>query len=142
MVSSPVCLGIKHTSGAYNQIFTTVRQLRLCCCGAFSLMRGQVCRLQLLLVLASAVILGSESHGNRDHILLSQIRPRFHMGWTAFSSKSKSKLLYDWHFTAHQLALALSSLRPTTRDFFPQLNPCGISPYVTSSVMRILVCLL
>jgi hypothetical protein len=38
-----------------------------------------VCRLQLLLVLASAVILGSESRGSesrgtRDHILLSQIR--------------------------------------------------------------------
>jgi hypothetical protein len=31
-------------------------------------------RLQLLLPLASAVILGSESRGTRDHILLSQIR--------------------------------------------------------------------
>jgi hypothetical protein len=31
-------------------------------------------RLQLLLTLASAVIFGSESHGTRDHILLSQIR--------------------------------------------------------------------
>jgi hypothetical protein len=37
-------------------------------------MRGWVCRLQLLLVLASAVILGSESRGTDDHILLSQIR--------------------------------------------------------------------
>jgi hypothetical protein len=36
--------------------------------------RELVCRLQLLLVLASAVILGSESRGTRDHILLSQIR--------------------------------------------------------------------
>jgi hypothetical protein len=36
--------------------------------------RGRVCRLQLLLVLASAVILGSESRGNHDHILLPQIR--------------------------------------------------------------------
>jgi hypothetical protein len=33
-----------------------------------------VCRLQLLLVLASAVISGFESRGTRDHILLSQIR--------------------------------------------------------------------
>jgi hypothetical protein len=39
-----------------------------------SLMRGRVCRLQLLLVLASAVIRGSESHGTHYHILLSQIR--------------------------------------------------------------------
>jgi hypothetical protein len=38
------------------------------------LTRGWVCRLQLLLVLASAVILRSESRGPHDHILLSQIR--------------------------------------------------------------------
>jgi hypothetical protein len=37
-------------------------------------MREQVCHLQLLLVLASAVILGSESLGIRENILLSQIR--------------------------------------------------------------------
>jgi hypothetical protein len=70
----PVCLGIKHESGAYDHIFISVRQLRGCWCGALSLMRGRVCRLQLLLVLASAVILGSESRGTRGHILLSQIR--------------------------------------------------------------------
>jgi hypothetical protein len=39
-----------------------------------SLTRGWVCRLPSLLVLASAFILGSESHGTYDHILLSQIR--------------------------------------------------------------------
>jgi hypothetical protein len=39
-----------------------------------SLTRERVCRLQLPLILASAVILGSESGGTRDHILLSQIR--------------------------------------------------------------------
>jgi hypothetical protein len=39
-----------------------------------SLKRGWICRLQLLLVLASTVILGSESPGTHDHILLSQIR--------------------------------------------------------------------
>jgi hypothetical protein len=41
--------------------------------GALSLTREWVCRLQLLLVLTSAVILGSEPHGTCDHILLSQI---------------------------------------------------------------------
>jgi hypothetical protein len=76
-VSWPVCLGIKHLFGAYDQIFITVRQLRVCWCGALSLTREQVCHLQLLLVLASAFILGSESGGIRDHILLSQIR-NFH----------------------------------------------------------------
>jgi hypothetical protein len=39
-----------------------------------SLTRGWVCRLQLLVVLGSAVILRSESRGTHDHILLSQIR--------------------------------------------------------------------
>jgi hypothetical protein len=72
-VNRPVCLGIKHTSGAYDQIFITVRQLRVCSCGVLSLTRGRVCRLQLLLALARVVSLGSEC-GTRDHMLLSQIR--------------------------------------------------------------------
>jgi hypothetical protein len=72
-VSRPVCLGIKHTSGAYDQIFITVRHLRVSSCGALSLTRGRVCFLYMLLVLASAVFLGSVSLGTRDHILLSQI---------------------------------------------------------------------
>jgi hypothetical protein len=39
-----------------------------------SLTRVWVCFLQLLLVLAIVVILGSESRGTRDHILLSQFQ--------------------------------------------------------------------
>jgi hypothetical protein len=69
----PVCFGINHSSGAYDQIFITVRQLQVCWRGALSLTRGRVCRIQLLLVLASVVIVGSESRVTRDHILLSQI---------------------------------------------------------------------
>jgi hypothetical protein len=37
-------------------------------------MRGWICRLQLLLVLANAVILRSQSRGTNVRILLSQIR--------------------------------------------------------------------
>jgi hypothetical protein len=43
-------------------------------CVTSSLTREWVSRLQLLLVLASAVILGSESRGTYDHVLLFQIR--------------------------------------------------------------------
>jgi hypothetical protein len=69
-----VCLGIKHPSGAYDQIFITVRQFQVCQHGMLSVMTGQVCCLQLLLALASQVILRSKTHGMCDHILLSQIR--------------------------------------------------------------------
>jgi hypothetical protein len=55
------------------QIFIIVRQLRVYRCGASSLTGGRVC-LQPLLALASASIIGSESRGTHDLILLSQIR--------------------------------------------------------------------
>jgi hypothetical protein len=73
-VSQPVCAVVKHPSEAYDQTVITIRQLRVFWCGALSLTRERVCRSQLLLVLDSAVILGSESRRTRDHILLSQIR--------------------------------------------------------------------
>jgi hypothetical protein len=45
------------------------RQLRVCSCGAPSLTRGRVCTFQLLLGIASAVFLGSESRGTHEHYL-------------------------------------------------------------------------
>jgi hypothetical protein len=60
-------------SGAHDQIFVTVWQLRTCSCGVPSLTRGHVCHLYMLLTLSSTVFLGSETLRTRDHILLSQI---------------------------------------------------------------------
>jgi hypothetical protein len=52
------------------------------------------------------------------------------------NSESESESLYDWRFTANQSVLALSPLRLTARFFFFQLNTCGHSPYITSSLTR------
>jgi hypothetical protein len=54
--------------------------------------------------------------------------------------QSDSELLYDWRFTANHFVLATSPLRPTTRIFIFQMNACGYSPYVTSSLTRGWVC--
>jgi hypothetical protein len=76
-VMQPFCLDVKHPSGAEDQIFVTGRQLHVCWCGAPSPTRGWVCHLQLLLALASMIILGSESRGTLHHILLSQTPPTY-----------------------------------------------------------------
>jgi hypothetical protein len=71
-VSRPVYLGVKPPSGAPRPDFCYCQTVAgLLMWG--TLTRGRVCRLQLLFVLASAVILWSESRGTRDHILLSRI---------------------------------------------------------------------
>jgi hypothetical protein len=63
----------KAPSVAQDQIFVIVRQLRVCWCGVPSLTSGRVCHLQLLLALASAVILRSPSHRFHNHIIPSQM---------------------------------------------------------------------
>jgi hypothetical protein len=60
--------------------------------------------------------------------------------YSQFFAPSESQLLYDWRFTAKQFVLVPSPLRPTTSAFF-QVNICGYSPYVTSSLTRGCVCL-
>jgi hypothetical protein len=65
-VSRPVCLGL--TTG-----FLLLSECSGLLTWGASLMRGRICRIQLL-VLASAVILGSEFRRTHDYVFLSQIR--------------------------------------------------------------------
>jgi hypothetical protein len=67
---SPV-LCVQHPSGAHDQIFITVRQLLVCWHEAPPLVKGWICSLQLLLSLASAAMLGSESHMTHDHVCIA-----------------------------------------------------------------------
>jgi hypothetical protein len=55
--------------------------------------------------------------------------------------KWRSKLLYDWRFTAKQFVLASSPSRLTNRGLF-STEPFGQSPYVNSFLTRRWVCLL
>jgi hypothetical protein len=75
-VSRPVRLGVRHPSGTRDKCFIPLeiffRQLRVCYFVTPSLTRGWVSNLLLLLVLASAVFLGSEFRETEDHIWLSQ----------------------------------------------------------------------
>jgi hypothetical protein len=72
-IRRPVCLCVTLLSAAHDQIFITVRHLRVCEFGAPSLARKRTYSLQLLLGLASAVILEFESRRTQYHILLSQV---------------------------------------------------------------------
>jgi hypothetical protein len=90
-------------SAVHDQIFITLWQLRSCFCGAPSLTRGRVCLSYMMLVVASVVLLGSESLGTRYCLLLSQI--------------------WDFHF---RRLLRLAGSR--WRDSNPEKLVCVISP--------------
>jgi hypothetical protein len=75
-VSRPVCPGVRPPLGSVNN-FSFSLKFSLDSCGVYyfvspSLTRGRVCHLILLLALASVILLGSESRGTQDDILLSQ----------------------------------------------------------------------
>jgi hypothetical protein len=119
---------------------TGLRQLRFCWCGAPSLTRGLVCRLQLLLALASVVILGFESRGTHGHILLSQIRdtPNLEVqvtylyppgtGWPSYTPRhwvlfpsppTTRRATVEVFEPASTRGIALSSARTTVLTPFP-----------------------
>jgi hypothetical protein len=67
------------STGAQDQIFVNVRQLRVCSCGASSLRRGQVCHLQLLLALAIAVISTTAKISSAHHLYLQFYMSAFYI---------------------------------------------------------------
>jgi hypothetical protein len=73
-ISRPVCLGVKPHLGPKTKFLLLSDSYGFVDVGIPSVTRGGVSRLQFVLVLASAVILWSESHRIHDYILLSQIR--------------------------------------------------------------------
>jgi hypothetical protein len=131
-VSPSVRLGIKHPSGAYDQIFFTVRQLRFCWCGALS---GERTGLSFRIVAGPR----QRSHSrvlvpwnSRPYFSASDSRlpftslPRTRSATVEVSTPpphgillwmSESELLYDWRFRANQFVLAPSPLRLTARMF-------------------------
>jgi hypothetical protein len=66
--------------------------------------------------------------------------PHYTKPLVQFNSQRKSELLYGWRFTANQFVFATRPLRITTCNFIFQLNTCGYSPLVTSSLTRGWVC--
>jgi hypothetical protein len=70
-VTRPACVGVRHPSGAHDQIFITFRQLLVYLCETPTETRGLNCRLQLLW--PSPVILRSEPPLTHDRILLFHI---------------------------------------------------------------------
>jgi hypothetical protein len=149
-VSRPVYLGVKHPSGAYDQIFITVSRLRVCWCGALSLTRGRVCRLQLLPTSPAQSFLGPSPMELANlfyclrfetSLFVASYDPQGYGGGIRPTLLFKVKVTLRLAVYHQSLCLGVKPLRLTTR-VFSQLNPCDISPYVTSSLTRRWVCLL
>jgi hypothetical protein len=119
--SRPVYLGIKHPSGAYDQIFITVRQLRVCWCWALSDER-----MGLSFTIAADPRQRTHSRvrvpwDSRSYFTVWDSRLPFSSPSTnrratvevfdpastrRYYLNSESELLYDWRFTANQVVLA------------------------------------
>jgi hypothetical protein len=108
-----------------------------CAYGTSSLSRGWVCPLQLLLVLARAVIHRSESRGTNAHILLSQIRDSPHMEGQVPVFTSPSGTGWPCYTPRHWIPLSSPSLtrRATVEVFKPP--PHGRTDWLSLTALLI-----
>jgi hypothetical protein len=105
-----------------------------------SLTRGWVCHLQLLLILASAIIPRSESRGTHDHILLSQIRDSSdledHVPVFIFPRNSEARLypqaLGSLFIASYDSYCHGGNIRRRLHTGVPAGNPNG-PPFITSA---------
>jgi hypothetical protein len=126
-VSRIVCPGVN--------IFT-VRQLRICSCGAPSLTRGRAYRSQLLLALSSALILGSQSLGTHGPILLTQIPDFLNLwGQVPVFIFRRHQIPFSWPLTTHRVTMEVFE-RTSTRGFPQQSQSQSVmlGPTVSLSV--------
>jgi hypothetical protein len=144
-VSRPVYLVDKHPSGAYDQISVTVRQLRVCWCGALSLTRERVCHLQLLLVFASAVILRFETPQSTKRVWVlcydrrsvgqTVLEYSTHQGLT--TSQSVAGLLMCGALSDERAGLSFTTAAGTHQRIHSLVRvPWDLRPYLTVSDSR------
>jgi hypothetical protein len=115
-VSRPVRLGVRRPFGTRDQFFFLLeivfRQLRVCYFVAPPLTRRRVCNLLLLLVLTSAVPLGSALSVERSGLYFVGPGPRIYI------PKSKSKSHYDLQSVGQSVLVSGAHLRPATNFSF------------------------
>jgi hypothetical protein len=141
-------------------LLPTLWQLRSCFCGAPSLTRGRVCLFYMLLALTSVVFLGSDFLRTRDHILLSQIwefpfRRLLRLSGSQWSYSNspphgcclqaccqsvRVRVTLRPAVYRQSVGLGAEPIETHGQNFFSQLNTCGHSPYITSSLTRGWVC--
>jgi hypothetical protein len=125
-VSRPICLAVSTHLERTTRFLLLSDRCGFVGCGTLTLTGERVYRLQLLLFLASAVILGFESPGTRDHILLSQI-------WDSPTWRARSPYLYPpgtrWpsytprHWVWTILASVALLINPFARTEYETLYP-------------------
>jgi hypothetical protein len=123
-VSRPVHLGVRRPSGTRDQFFFLLgilfRQLRVCYSVVPSLTRGRVCNLLLLLVLASAVPLGSAISDERSGLSFASIILQSVSTYIRYLHKIFTLCVYTVHRSDDMMLYRASTNLPTfQRNLLP-----------------------